>query len=110
MLPSGTSCGLGSGTLLERNTTMKKFRSINKLPLLALLCSPLLAGADLSMYRGFQFGMSLNKAVKHSGMDMSEVTTVHERPARIQELKWQPVRFSPNYTDPVHEVLLRFYN
>jgi hypothetical protein len=48
---------------------MKRVRSINKLPLLLLVFSPLLSGADLSTYRGFQFGMSLDAAVKHSGMN-----------------------------------------
>jgi hypothetical protein len=89
---------------------MKRSRSINKLPLLALLFSPLLCGADLSMYRGFQFGMSLDAAVKQSGMDMSEVTATHQHPARIQELSWRPTRFSSSDTDPVEQVLFRFYN
>ncbi len=89
---------------------MKRARVINKLPLLVLLFSPLLCGAELSTYRGFQLGMSLNAAVKHSGMDISEVTVIHERPARIQELSWRPVRFSSSDTDPVEQVLFRFYN
>jgi hypothetical protein len=89
---------------------MKQSRSISKLPLLLLLFSPLLCGADLSTYRGFQFGMSLSAAVKHSGMDASEVTVIHERPARIQELSWRPVRFSSSDTDPVEQVLFSFYN
>jgi hypothetical protein len=89
---------------------MKRARSINKLPLLVLLFSPSLSGADLSTYRGFQFGMSLNAAVKHSGMDISEVTVIHERPARIEELSWRPVRFFPGDTDPVEQVSFSFYN
>lgn len=89
---------------------MKTARSMNKLPLLLLILSPLLSGADLSTYRGFQFGMSLNAAVKHSGMDLSEVTVVHQRPARIQELNWRPVRFSSGDSDPVEQVLFSFYN
>jgi hypothetical protein len=89
---------------------MKRARPINKLPFLVLLFSPLLSGADLSTYRGFQFGMSLNAAVKHSGMDTSEVTMIHERPARIQQLSWRPVRFFSSDTDPVEQVLFSFYN
>jgi hypothetical protein len=89
---------------------MKKVSSIKKLSFFLLLFSPVLAAADLSIYRGFQFGMSLNAAVKHSGMDPSEVKTTHERPARIQELTWSPVRFSLSDTDPVAKVLLTFYN
>lgn len=90
-----------------------EFRSINRLPLvLALLFSPLLSGADLSTYCGFQFGMTLDAAVKHSGMDMSEVTTIHQRPARVQELTWHPGRFATaadRDTDPVEQVVLSFY-
>jgi hypothetical protein len=91
---------------------MKSVCSINKLPLLLLLFSHLLSGSDLSTYRGFQFGMSLNAAVKQSGMDMSEVTTVHQRPARIQELTWNPDRFSSasGDTDPVQQVVFSFYD
>ena len=91
---------------------MKRAPLMNKLLLLLLLFSPLLCGADLSTYRGFQFGMSLNAAVKHSGMDISEVTMIHERPARIQELTWNPGRFSgaSRDRDPVQQVLFSFYN
>jgi hypothetical protein len=88
---------------------MKSVLPIHSLPLLALLASPLLLGADLSTYRGFQLGMSLNAAAKHSGMEASEVTVIHERPARIQELSWRPARFSSNDTDPVEQVVLSFY-
>lgn len=89
---------------------MKRAWSFNNLCLLALFFIPLLSAADLSTYRGFQFGMSLNAAVKHSGMDISEVTLLHERPARIQELIWKPARFSLGSTDPVEQVLFSFYN
>jgi hypothetical protein len=56
--------------------------------------------------------MGLNAAVKHSGMDLSEVTVIHEHPARIQELTWNPERFSgaSRDTDPVEQVLFSFYN
>jgi hypothetical protein len=85
---------------------------MNKLPVLLLLFSPLLSGADLSTYRGFQFGMSLSTVVKHSGMDISEVTTIHQRPARIEELAWKPGRFSGASLDidPVQQVVFSFYN
>jgi len=89
---------------------MKRAWSINNLCLLVLFFLPLLSAADLSTYRGFQFGMNLNSAVKHSGVDVSEVTLIHERPARIQELTWRPSRFSSSGTDPVEQVLFSFYN
>jgi hypothetical protein len=91
---------------------MKKTSLINRLPLLLLVLSPLVCASDLSTYRGFQFGMGLNAAVKHSGMEISEVILTHERPARIQELTWSPGRFSgaSGDTDPVEQVLFSFYN
>ena len=66
----------------------------------------------LSTYRGFRFGMSLTEAVKHSGMDLSEVSVVHKRPAMIQALNWNPERFSrdPAKADPVEAVQFTFYN
>jgi hypothetical protein len=88
---------------------MKTPRSINNLGFLILLFSPLLSGADLSTYRGFHFGMRLNAAVKHSGMDSSEVTVTHQRPALIQELKWRPSRFVAfGDKDPVDQVEFAF--
>ena len=89
---------------------MKRICSINNLRLLLSLLSPLLSAADLSTYRGFQLGMSVNAAVKHSGMDAAEVTTIHQRPARIQELLWRPMRFGAHEMDPVEQVLFSFYN
>jgi hypothetical protein len=89
---------------------MKTVCSIIKLPLLALLFSTLLCAADLSANRGFQLGMSLDAAVKHSGMNISEVTTLHQRPTRIEELSWRPTRFSSSDTDPVEQVVFSFCN
>jgi hypothetical protein len=89
---------------------MSRVCSINKLSLLLVLFLPLLHGTDLSSYRGFQLGMTLSAAVKHSRMDLSEVTTIHQRPARIQELMWDPPRFSPNDSESVKQVLFSFYN
>lgn len=90
---------------------MKNIRRVNYAFVFLLAASPVLFGADLSTYRGFQLGMGLNAAVKHSGMDPSEVTVTQERPARLQELSWQPDRFSraAAESDPVEKVVLSFY-
>jgi hypothetical protein len=95
---------------MKEKTPMKRAWSIKGPYLLALFLIPSLSAADLSTYRGFQFGMNLNSAAKHSGMDVSEATVIHERPARIQELNWRPSRFSSGGTDPVEQVLFSFYN
>jgi hypothetical protein len=87
---------------------MLRTRTIDTLALVVLLSPRCYAEPDLSSYRGFQFGMSLSAAVKQSGMDLSEVTTIHQRPARIQELAWNP---DPSGgMDLVQQILLTFYN
>ncbi len=90
---------------------MKNIRIMAHSLLSLLICGPALLGADLSMYRGFQLGMGLNAAVKHSGMDASEVTIIHGRPSRMQELIWHPDRFfrASAESDPVEEVVFSFY-
>jgi len=87
---------------------MLRTRTIDTLALFLLLFPPLLFGADLSSYRGFRFGMSLRAAVKQSGMNMAGVTTIHQRPARIQELAWNPA--ASKDLDPVQRLTFSFYN
>jgi hypothetical protein len=91
---------------------MKRIRRITPLLLFIVTCGPALLGADLSSYRGFQLGMSLNAAVKHSGMDASEVTAMHKRPALIQALLWRPGRFAGTRDDrdPVDQVDFSFFD
>ena len=89
---------------------MKEVGSGKTLLYLFLFVAPGLVATDLSTYRGFHFGMNLDAAVKLSGMDPSEATISHLRPAKIQELNWRPVRFSLSETDPVDKVFLTFYN
>src|ERR1700674_4411699 len=64
---------------------------------MGLLCGVLgtsmLAAADFSSYRGFQFGMNLSAAAKQAGTKLSEVRLVHQRPAVIQEMDWWPRSF-----------------
>jgi hypothetical protein len=87
---------------------MLRTRRIDTLALFLLLFPSLLLGADLSSYRGFRFGMSLSATVKQSGMSMASVTTIHQRPARIQELVWNPA--ASGDLDPVQQVIFSFYN
>lgn len=68
------------------------------------------AAADLSSYRGFQFGASLADVAKRAGVSPSQVKVVHQRPELIQTLKWrpQPLGRSSN-AEPVQQVLFSFY-
>ena len=79
----------------------------------AILGTSLLCAGDFSNYRGFQFGMNLSVAAKQAGVKPSDARLVHQRPALIQELEWQPrtpFQAVSMKADPVQEGLLRFYN
>ncbi len=67
---------------------------------------------DLSSYRAFQFGMGLAAVAKLAHVDSSEAKVIHQRPAVIQELKWQPeLSLNPSpHADPVRNILFSFYN
>jgi hypothetical protein len=74
-------------------------------PTLALTPSP-----DLSRYRQFQLGMSPAEVVAKTS-SATEVRTLSERPALIQELVWYPPRAlgaRPD-TEAVREVVFTFY-
>jgi len=78
----------------------------------ALLLAPLTHAQDLSIYRGYQFGMDLKAVAKQADVKLSDAKVIHQRPALIQELEWRPQRLfdSSKETDPVREVLFSFYN
>jgi len=78
----------------------------------AVLPVTLICAQDLSKYRDFQLGMSLPAVAEKAGMQPAQARLIHERPAVIQELKWQPgvTLGSPSSTDPVKEILFGFYN
>ena len=66
---------------------------------------------DLSRYREFQFGMNLPAIAKQVGLDSSEAKVIHQRPALIQELNWQPQRsLTSSQADPVRAIFFSFYN
>jgi hypothetical protein len=80
----------------------------------AVLSAASLYAGDLSKYREFQLGMNLAALAKQAQMKPSDAKTIHQRPALIQELEWQP-RFairsgSDSDTDSVEEVLFSLYN
>ena len=79
--------------------------------LTAVLAAPVLGAVDLSRYREFQFGMNLPTVAKQAGLKPSEAKLIHQRPALIQELEWQP-RSLPGspVQDSVKDVRFSFYN
>lgn len=80
--------------------------------LCAVLATPLVSASDLSNYRGFRFGMNISQAAEQAGMKIADATTVHQQPALIQVLNFQPNLFhsSSAKQDPVSQIALTFYN
>ncbi len=74
--------------------------------------TPLIDSQDLFRYREFQPGMNLLEVAKQADMKPSEARVIHQRPAVIQELEWEP-QISPSFSpqaDPVKTILFSFYN
>lgn len=77
------------------------------------LLVPALGAADLSGYRGMQFGATIAAASKLASVAPSEARTLHKRPALIQEMDWQPrplVTADPEKADSVRGGVLYFCN
>jgi hypothetical protein len=91
---------------------MKTLRSLILCFVVLLLTAPLLRAQDLSKYRHFTLGMNLTNLLEHTGQKMTDVKTIHIRPALIQELTWWPPNV-PGTTlrpDSVEQILFSFYN
>jgi len=80
--------------------------------LFSTLFSSLGTAQDLSKYRDFQFGMRLESIAKQLHMEASAAKTTHERPAVIQTLQWDQLRFSNPATDDrsLRSIRFDFYN
>jgi hypothetical protein len=78
----------------------------------AVLSASLLCAGELSSYREFQLGASLQAIAKQTEMKPSDARVVHQRPELIQELEWQPRRLPgpSSELDSVDQILFTFYN
>lgn len=78
------------------------------------LCGTGLAAQDPGRYREFQLGSDVAAVSAITGVAVSEVKVVHQRPAVIQELTWRPryaVRRPPTADgDAAEQVVFGFYN
>jgi len=70
--------------------------------------APFATAGDLSRYRDFQLGSTLEVILKQAQAQPSEVKVLHQQPALIQVLEWRPRRLSDK--DSVREVAFSFYN
>jgi hypothetical protein len=73
--------------------------------------APASSVADLSKYRGFEFGSSLSVVARRAGIS-PEPRVVHQRPELIQELMWLPSSLATRQADEqsVRKVIFSFYN
>lgn len=79
---------------------------------MVLLSVPVIHGQDLSKYRTFSLGMTLADLSKQIDANPEDVTVVHERPARIEELTWWPPQANDISAtpEPVEQILFSFDN
>jgi hypothetical protein len=75
----------------------------------ALLCSVGTA-QDLTKYRDFQFGMSLESVAKQTQTNSSAAKTIHSRPAVIQTLQWDQLSYSDRKERSLRSIRFDFYN
>jgi hypothetical protein len=91
---------------------MKTLRSSILCLVVLLLVAPLLRAQDLSKYRHFTLGMNLTNLLERTEQKLTDVKTIHGRPALIQELTWWPpnVPGTSVRSDGVEQILFSFYN
>jgi hypothetical protein len=87
-------------------------RAYGFLVAVSLLSGPTVFAQDLSRYRDFVLESSVDTVAAASGVRATEAQTLHERPAKIQELQWRAPYVNPATTtaDPVRDVAFTFFN
>jgi len=67
---------------------------------------------DVSRYRAYVLESSLDSVAAASGARAADARTLHERPAKIQQLDWHAPYVDSRNTqaDPVREITFAFYN
>jgi hypothetical protein len=77
-----------------------------------LACGQAAFAQDVSRYRVYALESTLAAVISASGAGATEARTLHERPARIQELEWRApyVNSGTEFPDPVEAIAFTFYN
>lgn len=89
---------------------MKLMRNIAVCLAFAGLSVPLSHAQDLSKYRQFSLGASLDEVSKQIDQLPTNASMIQERPATIQQLEWWPVSLnSLTKVEPVQKVVFSFY-
>lgn len=78
----------------------------------ALLCGQSLVAETPFQYREYVLGSSVASVAKISKSREDGIKTLHDRPARIQQLEWRApyVSSGTELADPVRDVLFSFYD
>jgi hypothetical protein len=96
--------------------TQESFMKSTSVPVIAIVLSlsaQLVSAQDLSRYRAYVLESSLESVVAGSGgARATDAKTLHERPAKIQELQWRApyVSASSELADPVSGAVFSFCN
>jgi len=79
---------------------------------LVVACPQLGSAQDLSRYRAYVLESSLQAVIAASAGGVTSARTLHERPAKIQELEWRAPYTSPGggLADPVRGAVFSFCN
>jgi hypothetical protein len=78
--------------------------------LLALaMTSGVVLAEDLSKYRDFQLGADIATIAKQTNTNPSQVKTIHQRPALIQELELDRQAIGPSSTEALRDLVFTFY-
>ena len=79
-----------------------------------LLMAQALDGQGPAQYREFALRSDVATVSKLTGVPTSELKTIHERPAILQDLQWRPSRWNASSsvasTDPVDKIGFSFYD
>ncbi|MFZ0212568.1 MAG: hypothetical protein WBE20_16200 [Candidatus Acidiferrales bacterium] len=91
---------------------MKTMRNVVIAFALTLLCAPMISAQDLSKYRNFSLGASLDVISRLVKASPDNISVIHQTPAVIQELTWSPVQYGDLSVIPesVQQIRFSFYN
>ena len=111
---SGVACAKRHRQLAEPGGTLHRRMSQCTCPsfiaAVLVFSSQLGSAQDLSRYRAYVLESSLESVVAASGARAADVKTLHERPAKIQELEWRAPYASSGseLADPVRGAVFTF--
>ena len=90
---------------------MTSLRHLAIVSVVVLSATPV-AAQQLSHYRTYLLGSSVASVATISGARDAEIRTLHERPAKLQQLEWHAPFVQPGteLADPVRDVSFHFYD